>query len=454
MEGRHRAVEDGDTLASRGGSRHRSSRASRGIEKRRFPVAAGERRNNPGLDREEKENQRHDTTKKMVVLKNQTADFLGGQSSNGAGESRHSGAARMIPTAEDRERFQAQSRAVLAHLQKGLTLTQDQARELYGIMRLAARTSELRREGWNIVTTMIPAGENGACVAEYSLPADRPRIERRFLPVIKEGIPDELKALDRWVLWRATFRNGKTTKVPYSIDGQKAKSNDPRTWTTFDLAYAEYEAGRADGIGFNFSVDDDILGIDLDDCVCEDGMIKPQAMKIVESLDSFTEYSVSGKGLHVICRAPLKKGVRKGPCEVYPFGRYFTVTGHVFDERTELKKSASAVKALVALLKPPKRGNSQKRGGSYVCNNALVEKARNAANGPKFRRLFDDGDISEYQSHSEADLALLSLLLFWCNGDEDRADVLFRQSALCRGKWLERADYRQGCFEYLRGRGD
>jgi hypothetical protein len=112
-----------------------------------FPVAAGERRNNPGLDREKKEKQRHDTTKKMVVLKNQTADFLGGQSSNGAGESRHSGAARMIPTAEDRERFQAQSRAVLAHLQKGLTLTQDQARELYGIMRLAARTSELRERG-------------------------------------------------------------------------------------------------------------------------------------------------------------------------------------------------------------------------------------------------------------------------------------------------------------------
>jgi putative DNA primase/helicase len=239
---------------------------------------------------------------------------------------------------------------------------------------------------------MIPAGENGACVAEYSLPADRPRIERRFLPVIKEGIPDELKALDRWVLWRATFRNGKTTKVPYSIDGQKAKSNDPRTWTTFDLAYAEYEAGRADGIGFNFSVDDDILGIDLDDCVCEDGMIKPQAMKIVEILDSFTEYSVSGKGLHVICRAPLEKGVRKGPCEVYPFD-LFTVTGARIRRADRTKEKRFRVKATVAQMKPP-IGATHRKGRSYFCNKRPSEKARNAANGPKFRRLFDDCDIS------------------------------------------------------------
>lgn len=359
------------------------------------------------------------------------------------------------PSAMDKERFHSQKLAVLAHLQSGMTLTQEQSKEMYSIMRLASRVDELRRERWNVITTMIPAGESGPCVAEYSLPSDKPRIESRFLPVVKECIPDELKALPRWVLWRAANRNCKTTKVPYSLDGQKAKSNDPRTWSDFDDVIAEYEAGRADGIGFNFSEDDDILGVDLDKCVGEDGLIVPQALKIVESLDSFTEYSVSGMGLHVICRAPLERGVRNGPVEVYPFGRYFTVTGHVFDERSELKESGAAVKALVNLLKPPKKRSSQRTGGgSYVCNDDLVEKARNAANGPKFRRLFDGGDTSEYASHSEADLALLSILMFWCNQDEDRADILFRQSALCRDKWTERSDYRQRCFEFLRGRGD
>jgi putative DNA primase/helicase len=69
-----------------------------------------------------------------------------------------------------------------------------------------------------------------------------------------------------------------------------------------------------------------------------------------------------------------------------------------------------------------------------------------AANGEKFSRLWS-GDTSAYATanndgHSEADLALCSLLAFWCGPDEVRIDRLFRQSGLCREKWTRRADYR------------
>ena len=67
----------------------------------------------------------------------------------------------------------------------------------------------------------------------------------------------------------------------------------------------------------------------------------------------------------------------------------------------------------------------------------LLEKARGAANGSKFAQLWDD-DTSGYGSDSEADLALCSLLGFWCLGDQDQMDRLFRQSGLYRGKWDER----------------
>jgi primase-polymerase (primpol)-like protein len=68
-----------------------------------------------------------------------------------------------------------------------------------------------------------------------------------------------------------------------------------------------------------------------------------------------------------------------------------------------------------------------------------------AVNGEKFSRLWA-GDTSEYatlgnEGRSEADLALCSLLAFWCGPDEGRIDNLFRQSGLYRQKW-ERADYR------------
>ena len=48
------------------------------------------------------------------------------------------------------------------------------------------------------------------------------------------------------------------------------------------------------------------------------------------------------------------------------------------------------------------------------------------------------GNISEFGSHSEADLALCSLLAFWCNRDAVQIDRIFRSSGLMREKWDER----------------
>lgn len=354
------------------------------------------------------------------------------------------------PSAEDRECFDSQKAAVLDCLQSGETITQVEAGERMGIMRLASRISELRSEGWNIKTEMVPAGD--ALVAKYTLDLDRPRIERRFLPVQEECIPDELKILPQWVLWRAALRDGKTTKVPYTLNGHKAKSNDHRTWAGFNEVYAAYEDGQGDGIGFVFSEYDDVVGVDLDKCVNDDGSLIPQARAIVEDLNSYTEFSISGKGVHVIIRADLERGIRNGPVEVYPSGRYFTMSGHVLEERGEIKESQGAIDRLVKLLRPPKKERPKRTGGHYVSNDDLVNRAMNAKNGAKFTALWN-GDISGYGSHSEADLALLSILMFWTGGDEDRVDLLFRQSGLCRDKWTERADYRRLCFDRLRSGG-
>ena len=51
------------------------------------------------------------------------------------------------------------------------------------------------------------------------------------------------------------------------------------------------------------------------------------------------------------------------------------------------------------------------------------------------------GDIHGYPSPSEADQALVSLLAFYSQ-DEQQLDRLYRRSGLCRQKWLDRSDYR------------
>lgn len=194
--------------------------------------------------------------------------------------------------------------------------------------------------------------------------------------------------------------------------------------------------------------------MDLDGCIEEDGTIAPKAEAIVEVLGGYAEYSVSGRGLHVIVRAELEKGYRSGPIEVYPGARFFTMTGSLYDEHSELRANQAAVDGLVRAIRPEKPRGAVATGGGrcYLPNSELIEKAMGARNGAKFSRLWE-GDASDYPSHSEADLALLAMLLYWTDGDEDRARLLFEQSGLCREKWTGRADCRRACFEFLRRKG-
>ena len=83
------------------------------------------------------------------------------------------------------------------------------------------------------------------------------------------------------------------------------------------------------GIGFVFTPEDDLCGVDLDGCLDpETGEIEPWAWEIIEELDSYTEISPSGTGVHILVRGELPEGRnRKGRFETYDRGRYFTVTG-------------------------------------------------------------------------------------------------------------------------------
>ncbi|MFW6176252.1 MAG: hypothetical protein ACOC40_00985 [Thermoplasmatota archaeon] len=51
--------------------------------------------------------------------------------------------------------------------------------------------------------------------------------------------------------------------------------------------------------------------------------------------------------------------------------------------------------------------------------------------------------MSDYPSHNESNLALLSYLAYWTNNDMDQMERLFGKSGLVRDKWREREDYRE-----------
>ena len=152
---------------------------------------------------------------------------------------------------------------------------------------------------------------------------------KRLLSVKAESIPEELKVRPQWVVWKAV--GDKPDKVPYSPrTGRRASSTDLLTWGTFEKALQVCENGEYAGVGFVFSSADPYTGIDMDNCVGEDGEIALWALEIVRYFDSYTELSATGTGLHIIVRGDVPNH-RKGGVEVYSSKRFFTVTGHVVE---------------------------------------------------------------------------------------------------------------------------
>ena len=261
-----------------------------------------------------------------------------------------------------------------------------------------------------------------------------------------DSIPDELKKSVRWVNWRMVERNGKFTKVPINpANGQPASCADSATWGTYEQAVERFKRGGADGIGFQLGAG--CIGVDLDKCRdMKSGVVEHWANEIVSRLNSYTEISPSGEGLHIIAKGSLPPGRRrKGKVEMYCEGRFFTITGRYVEGTPSTIEERSL--AIYALYREEfseakideKAARRVSNPSNSMCDRELIERACRAENGAKFARLWG-GDCTGYSSQSEADLALCMMLAFWTEGDANRTDRLFRQSKLYRGKWDDRHD--------------
>lgn len=258
------------------------------------------------------------------------------------------------------------------------------------------------------------------------------------------AIPDLLKGLPQWVLWKYEARKGKLTKVPYHPRGKRASATDPNSWVDFDQALGVYATNAGfNGIGFVVTKGVGIVGVDLDHCLDLDtGVMEPWARNIIAQLNTYTEVTPSSQGLRSFLVGKLPAGGRKkGNIEMYQVGRFLTVTGnHLPGMPLTIEARQAAITAVHAdVFGPPDGARADPRPpfpGASLDDADLLAKARTAANGDKFSHLWD-GDIASYASQSEADLALCSYLAFWTGGVEPQMDRLFRQSGLYRPKWDE-----------------
>lgn len=244
-------------------------------------------------------------------------------------------------------------------------------------------------------------------------------------PVNFDGIPASLKERPHWVLWRWYFDSEKErwTKPPRQSNGEFARANDPDTWATFDEVRRAYVSGDFDGVGMVLC--DDLVGIDLDHVLDASGELTPLAAEIIERFrGAYMETSPSGDGLHIYTLGTFLrfgKGTEHKNFECYgeSSSRYFTVTGHRLGDEADVIDQQDALDWLYEahFRKPASKVEDAKQpavtdsGVTKLLDDvAILAKAMQVSNSERFRKLFDDGDFSDYASQSEADLALANML--------------------------------------------
>ena len=266
------------------------------------------------------------------------------------------------------------------------------------------------------------------------------------------NIPEELKVLPNWVLWRLENRNNSETKVPYCPHtGKRADNSKPATWGTFEQVTKMLPDSGMSGVGFVISPDCGYTCIDIDNPFKlktdgspkfdnPDELLKRQ-MGIVDAFDSYSEVSPSGKGLHVWIKGSVPSGRDKYSVGLYPAQRYMTMTGQVYKDRP-IKQKDELLTQLWYELSPTSSTeidtttNEEQTQG----DNQLLQMAMDAINGGKFKDLWEGEWQRHYPSQSEADFALVDMLAFY---SQNRVQILrmFRNSGLGQRPKALRADY-------------
>lgn len=268
------------------------------------------------------------------------------------------------------------------------------------------------------------------------------------MPVNFVNIPDALKQSASFCVWKLEKRSGRPTKVPYNPrTGAMAKTNDPSTFADFKTAMKAYAISGWDGIGYRVS--EGIGAIDIDHCIREDGSLNDVAASILGIFSSaYFERSPSGTGLRGFFKLSpdfaYDKTVyyinnRKHGLEVYLPGttnRFVTVTGDMFRAGAVERDDDALRNLLDTFMKRSTHVSANTiEASSYLDDDGVIAHALASESGDKFKALYEGNWEEGYDSQSDADMAFVSMLCFWCGNVEEQIDRIFRSSGLMRDKW-------------------
>lgn len=186
-------------------------------------------------------------------------------------------------------------------------------------------------------------------------------------------------------------------------------------------------------------------------CITADGKLSEKAKDIISRMHSYTELSPSGKGIHILFRAPhfdydkskyyinnQSEGI-----EAYIAGatnKFVTITGKrlVGSPHDLQERSSQLSEVLETYMRRREWDRGERQEGEFTDLHLTDDEILSMVveHSPRFGSLLD-GDISDYDNdQSRADMALCTKLAFYTR-DPDQIDRIYRNSGLGRtdGKW-------------------
>lgn len=289
-----------------------------------------------------------------------------------------------------------------------------------------------------------------------------------YRKVIFENIPAKLKVHKIWVVWEPKIIPGrsKPSKVPISLqinentgikEVKPASCNDPRTWMTFEDAVKLLKSKkRYKGLSIALSPEPPqagekrLIGIDIDKAVGYDGFIKSEFLEAIKSFNTYAEFSptIEEGGLRAFCYGsfPINEGVHRGNIEVYQYGKFLTITGHILNDfPLTIEDAQEAITIFRSkYFKPFSEIDETSLPVSSVkfTDEQLFAHLSSYELSNQFKDLFYHG-AKPGDDHSVKDKDLCKLLVFWTQ-DPDQIDRIFRQSALLRPEKWDKVHFSNG----------
>ncbi|WP_380572707.1 phage/plasmid primase, P4 family [Staphylococcus hyicus] len=257
-------------------------------------------------------------------------------------------------------------------------------------------------------------------------------------------IPEELKELPHWVLWRAEWNDKRQQyeKVPYSFSGYRASSTDRSTWTVFDVINKLNDSNNYDGIGFMLSGDDNYIVLDIDNAIDENGQINSDlALEMTEL--TYCEMSPSGTGLHCFFKGELPEQRKKKrsdlDIELYDNARFMTVTGESIGQ-SEIYEEQEVLNNLVEryFKAEPKLETTftyDPNHKSELSDDEVIDLMLKSKQKDKISDLLKGNYEPYFDSPSEAVQSLLHYLAFYTNKDKQQMENIFLNYNNLTDKW-------------------